>query len=100
MKRIFSSAIIWITIFLSVLVVFLYFFGFRITYAPTLENSWDAISACASWFSAIASVVAILIAIRIPKRIAEQQNTIALFDKRYSAYTAFAFLMSDSHSIS
>lgn len=94
MKKIFSSAITGIVIFLGVLILFLYSCGFRITYSPTLENSWDAISAFASWFSAIASIVAIFIAIRIPKKIAEQQNAIALFDKRYKAYDTLMFLTS------
>lgn len=67
-------------------VVFLYLKGFRITYAPELENSWGAISAFASWASVIASAVAILVAIRIPSVIADRQNKIALFEKRFEVY--------------
>lgn len=61
-------------------------FGWRITYAPDLENSWDAISAVATWAGVIASFVAIMVAIWIPKRIADQQNKIAVFDKRMQCY--------------
>lgn len=84
----------WIAVFLCVIIAILYFAGFRITYAPNLENSWDAISACAGWAGAIASAIAILVAIDIPRRIAEQQNNISLFDKRYSAFNALSFLVS------
>lgn len=60
--------------------------GFKFTYAPELENSWGAISAFAAWASVIASSIAIFVAIRIPKQISDQQNKIALFEKRYEAY--------------
>lgn len=68
------------------LVLFLYFRGFRITYAPELENSWAAVSAFASWASVIPSVGAIVTAIWIPKRIAKRQDDIALFEKRLEVY--------------
>lgn len=60
--------------------------GFKITYAPNLENDWDAISACASWVGVVASLGAILVAIRIPKVIADRQDKIALFEKRFAFY--------------
>lgn len=65
----------------------LFFFGFRITYAPTLENSWDAISGCAAWASVVVSGLAIYYAIQVPKRIAEEQNRITLYEKRYAVYS-------------
>lgn len=71
-------------------------FGFRITYAPELENSWDAISAIAAWASilvsaigVIASFVAIWYAIQVPKKIADRQDKIALFEKRYECFQTF-----------
>lgn len=66
--------------------VILYFLGFRITYAPELENSWSAISAFASWAGAFASAFAVFVAIRIPKVIADRQDKIALFEKRFAFY--------------
>lgn len=65
---------------------FLYYNDFRITYAPNLENSWDAISAFAAWAGVLASLIAIWSAIQVPKRIAEGQNRIALFEKKYQIY--------------
>ena len=69
------------------------FFGWRITYAPELENSWDAVAAVAAWVSivvafagVIASFVAVWFAIRVPEKIAYQQNKISLFEKRYKVY--------------
>lgn len=61
-------------------------FGWRITYAPDLENSWNAVSAFAAWAGVITSSVAIIIAILIPKRIADRQDKIALFEKRLEIY--------------
>ena len=66
--------------------LFLFFCGFRITYAPKLESSWDAVSAVAAWAGVFASVFAIIFAIRVPKKIAEEQNKIALFEKRFQCF--------------
>lgn len=68
----------------GIIVAFL--LGLRITYAPELENSWDAISAVASWASVAASFFAVWAAIQIPKKIAKKQDAIALFEKRYELY--------------
>lgn len=77
----------------AVVVLVMALLGFRITYAPDLENSWEAISAVAAWAGVITSIAAVgasfaavWFAIRVPKEIAEQQNKIALFEKRYRVY--------------
>lgn len=85
---------VFLTVFCTLLAiafsaVVLWLLGFRITYAPNLENSWDAISACAGWAGAIFSLIAILVAIQIPKKIADEQNNIALFEKRHNFYITF-----------
>lgn len=69
-----------------VIALFLFLCGFRITYAPELKNNWDAISAVATWAGVFASVFAIIFAIRVPKKIAEEQNKIALFEKRFHCF--------------
>ncbi len=79
--------------------VLLWLFGFRITYAPSLENSWDAISACAAWAGVVTSFVAIIVAIQIPRKIADRQNKIALFEKRHAFYDAFCRCISFSESL-
>lgn len=60
--------------------------GWRFTYAPELENSWDAVSAFASWVGVIMSFLAVMAAVWIPKRIADQQDKIALFEKRVACF--------------
>lgn len=83
-----------VVLLLCIIMGVLYYCGFRITYAPELNNNWNAISSCAGWAGVLVSGAAVFVAINIPKRIAEQQNRIALFDKRYSAFNALTFLIS------
>lgn len=96
-----------VMIFGAILIGLLFCIGFRITYAPELENSWNAVSAVAAWagvivasISAAASVVAIWYAIQVPKRIADQQNKIALFNKRIEYYNIIQNLIGCSKQIS
>lgn len=74
--------------------------GFRITYAPALENSWEAISGVAAWVGILvsiasvgASLAAVWAAIQVPKKIAEKQDAISLFEKRYDCYTTIQNLL-------
>lgn len=69
--------------------VILYCNGYRITYPQQFETSWDAVSGFAAWFgvgvsilSAAASVAAIWFAVQV----ADKQNKIELFEKRYEIY--------------
>lgn len=89
MKKFFRhpSTITLIVIFLIVLILAI--FGFKITYNPSLDNNWEAISACAAWAAVVVSGLAIYFAIQAPKKIAEEQNKIALFEKRYELYIIF-----------
>lgn len=57
-------------------------FGWRITYAPELGNNWDAISGVAAWVGVGASFMAVWYAVRV----ADKQNKISLFEKRYELY--------------
>ena len=89
MKKVFRhpSTITLIAVILIILILAL--FGFRITYNPSLDNNWDAISACAAWAAVVVSGLAIYFAIQAPKKIAEEQNRIALFEKRYEVFQLF-----------
>ena len=103
MKKIIRSPVMWIAFLVVLLVVIMYTLGFRITYSPELENNWDAISACAGWaavfVAGIGSVVSVYFAIQVPKKIAEEQNRISLFEKRFEVYKvltdcfAFAYML-------
>ena len=72
-----------------VFLLLMYQMGFRITYAPDLENNWDAISGTASWMSVIVSVLGVIAsfgAVWYAIQISDKQNKIALFEKRYRVY--------------
>ena len=74
-------------------VLIMLLFGWRVTYAPELENDWDAISGVAAWVGILVSVVsvgasfaAVWVAIQIPNKIAKQQEKIALYTQRLEFY--------------
>lgn len=56
MKSFYKTGLFWVCIVELAVVVFLGAFGFRITYAPSLETSWPAVSAVADWIGALAGV--------------------------------------------
>lgn len=93
----------WILVSLVIITVILFAMGFKISYSPTLENSWAAIDAVGGWISALGAIAAVAVAIIVANRqneiarvqneiakqqadIAEQQNRIALFEKRFEYY--------------
>lgn len=47
MKRILKSAMFWVIVGELAIALIMWLMGFRITYAPELDNNWDAISAIA-----------------------------------------------------
>lgn len=81
------------------IIILLYILGFRITYNPEIINDWDAVSGCAAWASVFVSGLAIYYAIQVPKKIAEDQNKIALFEKRYLALQKVGVQISDIDKI-
>lgn len=85
-KKIIKKPILWIALALLAIFIFLYITGFRITYAPNLKNDWDAISGSAAWASVLLSFAAICAAIYVPYKVANDQNKISLFEKRYAVY--------------
>lgn len=101
MKKLLNKKILIpvLLIILVLVIVVLYRIGFRITYAPELETSWEAVSAVAAWAGVVVSFVAIWFAVQVPKKIAEQQNKIALFEKRLEFYLTLKKLESISVSM-
>ncbi|MEE1138429.1 MAG: hypothetical protein U0M02_08130 [Acutalibacteraceae bacterium] len=89
MKKIFHHPIIKAFIGIILFLLIFILLGFRITYHPSLDNNWEAISACAAWAAVVVSGLAIWYAIQVPKKIAEEQNKIALFEKRHMFYITF-----------
>lgn len=68
MKKFFRNPITITFIVILLIVLILAIFGFRITYSPSLDNNWDAVSACAAWAAVVVSGLAIYFAIQAPKR--------------------------------
>ena len=72
---------------------FLYHKGFRITYAPELENSWEAISACAAWVGAIGTILVMWYnhrSIHLAQLGVQQAVSLQLYEKRLELYTALS----------
>lgn len=83
----FLIGVIVIVVFICVMIAL----GFRITYAPELENSWDAISAVAAWAGAIGTVAVLIynhIAIELTQKSVRQAVDLQLFEKRLELYNA------------
>lgn len=119
-----KNKIKWKPLFVAILVVigislivFLYCKGFRITYAPDLETSWDAVSAFAAWGGVIMSFGAVMVAgivawrqneisreqTKISRKqadIADKQNRIALFEKRMECYSTIQNIFAFARQIS
>lgn len=57
------SFLFWIIVALVFVLILLFLFGFRITYSPSLENSWTAIDVVSSWVSALGAIATIAVAI-------------------------------------
>ena len=73
-------------------VLILFCLGFRITYAPKLENSWEAVSAVAAWGSiiiAMVSAAASFAAVWYAIKISDKQNRVALFEKRHEIFDLY-----------
>lgn len=71
----------------------LFFCGFRITYAPELENSWNAISAVAAWAGALGTVAILWFnhkTIRLTQRSVRQAVGLQLYEKRLELYSALS----------
>lgn len=66
--------------------------GWRMVYAPELEPNWESVSAAATCVSVFFSVLAIIFAITVPRNISEQQNKIALYEKRLKTFNALEMI--------
>lgn len=67
----------------------LYCNGYRIVYPEQFETSWNAVSGVADWVGIIVSIlsaIASFMAVWFAVRVADKQNKIALFEKRYKLY--------------
>lgn len=73
--------------------VWAYKAGWRITYAPELETSWECVSAFAAWAGAIGTIAVLVYnhkAIKLSQRSIQQAIDLQLFEKRLELYNAMA----------
>jgi len=63
LRKIIKSIIFWIVSGEIILIILLSAIGFRITYAPTLETSWNAVGAVGQWVGGIATFLAVVVAL-------------------------------------
>ena len=88
MKKILKNSLLRV-IGIVIVIIILCFFVFKGVYNPVFDNKWDVVSAFAAWAGVFTSFIAIWFAIQVPKKIAENQNKIALFEKRYECFQFF-----------
>ena len=96
MKKILKSPLFWVVIIEVIIAVALYLLGFKITYAPNLSNDWEAISAVASWVSAIATIFIPLVVVLFQNKLDQNKNEISDANKAaLSEFQKFADKYSD-----
>lgn len=100
MKKLLKKPLFWFVSVEIIIVIILVFLGFKITYNPDLDNNWDAVSACAAWAGVVVSGIAIYFAKEVSIRIAESENNIATFEKRYQLYKSLLPLVEFGNKLS
>ncbi|MGL5642826.1 MAG: hypothetical protein ACRDDM_11175, partial [Paraclostridium sp.] len=70
--------------------------GYRFSIDESIRPDWEAMSIMVTL---LVSVITVFIAIYIPNKIAERQNKISLFEKRYDVYVKTANIFELAKSI-
>lgn len=79
MKKILKSVMFWMVVGELAIALIMWRMGFRITYAPELDNNWDAISAIADWAGVIVGAIIIpLLALWLQHKWDSNKEEIAL----------------------
>lgn len=77
MKKLFKSVLFWVLFTEVVIIIVFAILGFKITYAPSLDNSWEAISAVASWVSAIATIFIPIVVVFFQHKLDQNKSEIS-----------------------
>lgn len=90
-KTKFKFALGTLTVIISICIILtfaiLFYFGYRFIPSNSTNIDYQEINTVLSWVvPSVLSMTSIIIAIEVPKKIAEQQNKIALFDKRQNFF--------------
>lgn len=63
--KIIRTFLFWIIISMVIIIYILFVLGFRITYSPNLETSWDAVGAIGQWIGALVGILIPITAVYI-----------------------------------
>ena len=69
--------------------------GYRFVYPEQFSNDWNAISSVGTWAGVVASFVAVWYAVQV----ADEQNSISMFEKRFDCYTIIQKLLACAEQI-
>ncbi|MGL5625886.1 hypothetical protein [Cetobacterium sp.] len=83
-------------IFLLIVLIIGVYIGYRFSIDESIRPDWEAMSIMVTL---LVSVITVFIAIYIPNKIAERQNKISLFEKRYDVYVKTANIFELAKSI-
>lgn len=90
MKKTITTIFITIVLMLSILFVTPYIFGYRLIYVKeyifNLEDMGKICGMICGVLGTMGSFIAVMVAIKVPKKVSEQQNKISLFDKKYDTF--------------
>lgn len=76
LKSLIKSVSFWIILVELIVTCVLYFLGFRITYSPDLETSWDAVGATGQWAGAIVGILIPIAAIYLQTNLDKNKHDI------------------------
>ena len=65
LKNIIKKPLTWVVIIELIIVIILIKLGFKITYAPQLDNNWEAIGAVGQWAGALVGILIPIVVIYI-----------------------------------
>lgn len=77
MKRFIKSPMVWMLLLEVIIIVTMVLLGFKITYAPSLDNNWDAITAIASWVSSIATIFIPIVVVFFQHKLEQNKSDIS-----------------------
>ena len=82
-----------------------YLGGYRCIRYPNISITWDQSAVIAEWFGAVATIIGVIVsgiaivyAVSVPKKIAIQQNKIALFERKLKCYSTVCDIIACSNT--
>lgn len=76
LKRLSKSIIFWVVSVEVCIAIIFYLYGFRITYDPSLETSWEAVGAIGQWAGTIVGILIPVIVIYLQENLERNRQEI------------------------